>query len=73
MKRGARSAKSFATTSGLSTSCPTWRLAASVFPLGSAAFTPRLATVMIFSTKGRSSLAFGTVVVMCSWVSRASA
>ena len=65
--RGARLSNSLVTTSSLSTSRMTSRRAESVLPFGSAAFTPRLAIVIIRSTNGRSSFAFGTVVSMRSW------
>jgi hypothetical protein len=47
-------------------SCMTSRRAFSTRPFASPAARPRLATVISRSTNGRSSFAFGTVVVRCS-------
>ena len=70
--RACRTASS--TTSRSCRSCMTRRRACSVLPLACpSGRRPRLATVMSRSTNGRSSFARGTVVVRCSWRSRAVA
>src|SRR4051794_15142940 len=51
----------------------TSRRAFNTRPFASPAARPRLATVIRRSTNGRSSFAFGTVVVRCSYLSRAVA
>ena len=65
---------SFVTTSRSCRSCMTRRRAFSDAAVGARPpATPRLAMVMSRSTNGRSSFAFGTVVVRCSWRSSAVA
>src|SRR3954468_18201090 len=64
---------SLLTTSRSWRSCITSRRAFSTRPFASPAARPRLATVIRRSTNGRSSFAFGTVVVRCSYLSRAVA
>src|SRR6185369_10154236 len=64
---------SLVTTSRSCRSSMTSRRAFNTRPFASPAARPRLATVIRRSTNGRSSFAFGTVVVRCSYLSRAVA
>ena len=64
---------SLLTTSRSWMSLRTMRRACSDLPFASPPARPRLAMVMIRSTNGRSSFAFGIVVSMRSWRRSASA